>query len=76
MNELSNLGKLIVSFALILLLVGGALYFLGKAAGIKHLPGDIYIKRGNFTLYFPLGASIIISIVLTILLNLLFLIRR
>jgi hypothetical protein len=76
MNDLSNLGKLVISFALILLLVGGLLYFFGKVGGIRHFPGDIFIKKGNFTFYFPLGASIIISIFLTILLNLIFLLRR
>lgn len=74
--DLASLGKIIVTFALILFVIGGAFYLLGKIAGVGRLPGDIYIKRGNFAFYFPLGASIVISILLTILLNLFFLLRR
>ncbi len=74
--DLSGLGRIIISFALILLIIGGAFYLLGKIVGLGHLPGDIFIKRPRFTFYFPLGASIIISIVLTILLNLFFIMRR
>ncbi|HAG07901.1 MAG TPA: DUF2905 domain-containing protein, partial [Peptococcaceae bacterium] len=40
--------------------------------GIGRLPGDIVIRKGNFTFYFPLVTSIILSIVLTLLLNVLF----
>ena len=37
---------------------------------IPRLPGDIAIERGNFRFYFPLGTSIVVSLVLTLLLNL------
>jgi len=75
--DLTNLGKMIIFFALILFIVGGLLYLLGRIPGPPRFPGDIYYKRGNFTFYFPLGASIFISLVLTILLNLIiFLFRR
>ncbi len=48
------------------------IFVLLKVAGLGHIPGDIVVKKKNFTLYFPLGTSILISIVLTILLNLIF----
>ncbi|MDO8472763.1 MAG: DUF2905 domain-containing protein, partial [Dehalococcoidia bacterium] len=45
--------------------------FLGK------LPGDIFVRKGSVSFYFPLGASIVLSIVLTIVVNLvLWLMRR
>ncbi len=63
-------------FAKILILVGvifvvfGLIFLLvGKLPFVGRLPGDIYIKKGNFTFYFPLVTSIILSIILTILFN-------
>jgi hypothetical protein len=56
----------------ILVLVGlgiaalGLLIMLGVPFG--RLPGDIYVRRGNFSFYFPLATSIILSILLTLLL--------
>ncbi|MDI6689442.1 MAG: DUF2905 domain-containing protein [Actinomycetota bacterium] len=74
--DLQSLGKIILLFGLILFITGGLLYFFGKGLGLQRFPGDILYRRGNFTFYFPLGACILISIVLTILLNLLFLLMR
>jgi hypothetical protein len=44
----------------------GLLVMLGVPIG--RLPGDIYVRRGNFSFYFPLASSIILSILLTLLL--------
>ena len=59
-----NMGK-----ALILIGLGiaglGALIILGVPFG--RLPGDIVVKRGNFSFYFPLATSIVLSILLTLL---------
>ena len=52
-----------------LALVGGVVLVLGKL-GVGGLPGDIVYRRGNFSLYVPLGLMILVSVVLTILLNL------
>jgi hypothetical protein len=46
----------------------GALIMLGLPIG--RLPGDIYIKRQNFTFYFPVATSIVLSIILTLILSL------
>jgi multisubunit Na+/H+ antiporter MnhG subunit len=54
---------------LVLLIIGGIL-MLGGKIGLGKLPGDIFIKRGNFTFFFPIVSSIIISLILTILFNL------
>ena len=43
---------------------------IGKIPGLGRLPGDILIKRENVTIYIPLGTMILVSIVLTLLLNL------
>jgi hypothetical protein len=43
---------------------------VGKIPLIGRLPGDIYIRKGDFTFYFPLATSILISILLTLLFSL------
>ena len=62
------MGKLLVVIGIIITGVG-VLVMLGLPIG--RLPGDITVKRGNFTFYFPLATSIIASILLTLLLSLL-----
>ena len=72
MNELSGLGKFLIILGTIIICLGVLLTFIPKIPYLGRLPGDIYIKKGNFTFYFPLATSIILSILLTILLNLIF----
>jgi Protein of unknown function (DUF2905) len=62
------MGKLLVIGGLIVAGIG-MLVMLGVPIG--RLPGDITVKRGNFTFYFPLATSILASILLTLLLALL-----
>ena len=62
------MGKIILFAGLIIAAVG---LLMMAGASIGRLPGDISYRRGNFTFYFPLVTSIIISIVLTIVLALL-----
>ena len=57
--------------AIVLLLVGGVFLLLGRF-GVDRLPGDLVFRRGNFTLYFPVGLMILLSIVGTIVLNIVF----
>lgn len=72
MNEISGLGKFLIILGAVILALGVFLTFLPKVPYLGKLPGDFYIKKGNFTFYFPLATSILISIILTIILNLLF----
>ena len=69
MQEFDSFAKLLIMFGLILAAVGGILLFIGKVPYIGKLPGDIYIQRKNFTFYFPLATSILLSIILTLLLS-------
>ena len=66
MFELNPLGKMLIFFGAILILIGGALLLAGKVPWIGRLPGDIFIQRKNFSFYFPIATSIIISIILTL----------
>ncbi|HLM77038.1 MAG TPA: DUF2905 domain-containing protein [Rubrobacteraceae bacterium] len=69
--SLEGLGKLLIGGALVLLVLGVTFLLLGRF-GIDRLPGDLVFRRGNFTLYAPIGLMILVSVVLTILLNLFF----
>lgn len=65
-----SLAKLLILFGVVLILLGGLLLIVGKIPFIGRLPGDIYIQRGNFSFYFPLTTSILISLLLTLLFTL------
>lgn len=72
MDNLSGFGKILILIGLILALLGGIIYLFGKIPFLGKLPGDIYIKRDNFTFYFPVVTMIIISLILTIIINIFF----
>ncbi|RMH39145.1 MAG: DUF2905 domain-containing protein [Alphaproteobacteria bacterium] len=56
----------------VLLVVIGLLWPLVAKLGLGRLPGDIAIERDNFRLYVPITSAILVSVVLTIVLNLIF----
>lgn len=68
---MEGIGKLLIGGAVVLLVLGGLFLLLGRF-GLERLPGDFVFKRGNVTVYFPIGLMILVSIVATILLNLFF----
>ena len=72
MMDFNEIAKLLILFGIILLGVGLLFLLVGKISFLGRLPGDIYIKRGNFVFYFPIVTSILISIILTVVLNLIF----
>lgn len=67
-----QIGKWIMTAAGVLFLAGGVVYLIGRTGlPLGRLPGDIRIERENFTCIFPLATSIIVSLLLTVGLNLL-----
>jgi hypothetical protein len=64
------LGKSLVLIGISILLIGVLIWGLSSLPYIGRLPGDIYLRRGNFTFYFPLATCILISIIATILFSL------
>ena len=68
---LEGLGRLLIGGAVVLFVFGIIFVLLGRF-GMDRLPGDLVLKRGNLTLYFPIGLMILLSVVGTILLNLYF----
>lgn len=69
---MEGLGKLLLIFGSIIALLGLILIFSQHFPFIGKLPGDIVIKRDSFTVYFPIVTFVILSILLTIILNLIF----
>jgi hypothetical protein len=71
MPDLSTLGKWLVVAGLALALAGAGLWLMGKTGlPLGRLPGDIRIVRPGFTFYFPLTSTILVSLALTALINL------
>ena len=65
-----SLGKLLIVFGVVLALLGGLLLLVGKFPLLGRLPGDIVIRRDNWSVYFPLTTGIVISVLLTLLFSL------
>jgi hypothetical protein len=69
-----DLGKLLLGFGALMVLLGLVLLVAGNLSGkvpwLGRLPGDIQIQRGNWSFYFPLATCLVISIVLTLLFSL------
>ena len=63
-----SIGKSLIIIGLIIAVIGLILTLAGRIPWIGRLPGDIYVKRENFTFYFPLATSIIISLILSFIL--------
>jgi hypothetical protein len=66
-----NTGKYIIFIGIAVIVIGVLIYFLhDKLHWIGRLPGDIRVQRENFRFYFPIVTMIVISLVLTIVINL------
>ncbi|MBI4684272.1 MAG: DUF2905 domain-containing protein [Nitrospirae bacterium] len=60
------IGRLLLIIGAVITAAGALLLFSGKIPWIGRLPGDIIVHKKNFTFYFPLATSILISIILTL----------
>jgi hypothetical protein len=69
---MTDLGKILMGFGVVMLILGGILLLAGSLSGkvpwLGRLPGDLYIQRNGWSVYIPLGTSLLISIVLTLIL--------
>ncbi|MEE0435502.1 MAG: DUF2905 domain-containing protein [Peptococcaceae bacterium] len=65
-----QIGKMLIMLGLVFVVLGGIVMFVSKFTGLGHLPGDIFIKSENGSFYFPIVSCIIISVVLSLILNL------
>jgi hypothetical protein len=67
---MTDMGRLLMLAGATLFVVGLLLFVGSRIPGFGQLPGDITLRRGNFTLFAPLGTMIVVSLVLTLLVNL------
>ena len=71
MNHLlQDFGKILIILGIVLAIVGLFLTGLGKISFLGRLPGDIFVQRKNFSFYFPITTSILISILISLILYL------
>lgn len=68
MNEFQSIGKLLIIVGVVFLLCGIVITFWDKIPFIGKLPGDIVYKGKNFTFYFPIVTSILLSIIISLIL--------
>lgn len=63
-----GIGKSLIILGLVIAAIGVILTFAGRLPWLGRLPGDIYVKKENFTFYFPLATSILISVIVSLIL--------
>lgn len=68
--DLTGLGKILLIFGGVIIIVGLLLIFNQHIPFLGRLPGDIFVRKGNFSFYFPIVTFLIVSVVLTIIINL------
>ncbi len=66
---MADFGKFLILFGAIAVVVGVIFLISPNIPWLGRLPGDILIRRKNFTFYFPLATSLILSLLLTLLIN-------
>ena len=71
MMEFNSFGKSLIFFGAALIVVGAIFMLAGKVHWFSRLPGDILIQKKNFTLFFPITTSILVSVILSLIFYLL-----
>ena len=71
---MQELGRFLIVLGVVIVLAGAALLLAGRLPWLGRLPGDIVVRRDHVTFYFPIVTSIVLSVLVTLLLN--FLRRR
>ena len=71
-----DVGRLLIILGFIIVALGIVILLAGRLPFIGHLPGDILIRRGGGLFYFPIVTCLLLSIALTVVLNVLTLIFR
>jgi hypothetical protein len=69
---MAGLGRLLILFGVVSIVAGLVLLISPRIPWLGRLPGDVIVQRERFTFYVPIATSLVVSIVLTILLNLFF----
>lgn len=74
MNEGSSLGLWLIGMGVLLIVVGGVVWLFSTLGG--RLPLDIVIRKDSLTVFLPIGTSLLVSLLLTVILNLVFFFLR
>ena len=69
---MADLGRTLIVLGIVLVVVGLALSVFPRVPWFGHLPGDIHIEREHFSFHFPLVTCLVVSAVVTLILNLVF----
>jgi hypothetical protein len=69
-RDLTEFGRWLIAAGAVLAGLGVILLLVGRVPAGVRLPGDVVVRRGNFTFYFPLATSILLSLLLTLLFSL------
>jgi hypothetical protein len=64
-DGIQYIGRFLIILGIVISAVGGILLISGKIPWLGRLPGDIIIQKKNFSFYFPLATSILLSVILT-----------
>lgn len=60
------IGRFLIFLGILIIAIGGLLLLSGRIPWLGKLPGDIFIQKKNFTFYFPLATSILLSLLLSL----------
>lgn len=71
MFEMNAMGKTLIFFGIVLIIIGAVFAFGARLPWLGRLPGDVYIQKKGFSLYFPIMTSLVVSVVLSIIFMLL-----
>lgn len=63
---MSDMGRALIALGVLIALVGVVLTFVGRVPWLGRLPGDIHVQRGNWSFYFPLATSLLLSVALSL----------
>ncbi|MDD5246010.1 MAG: DUF2905 domain-containing protein [Candidatus Omnitrophica bacterium] len=63
---MQEIAKTLIILGIVLILLGGLLFFFNRIPFLGKLPGDIFIQKKNFSFYFPLATSFLISVILSL----------
>lgn len=72
MEPFGQFGRTLIFFGVLLIVVGAVLTLAPRIPFLGNLPGDLHLRGKNWSFHFPIVTSIVVSVVLTVLLNLFF----
>ncbi|MGQ9482381.1 MAG: DUF2905 domain-containing protein [Chloroflexus sp.] len=67
---MTELGRWLIGAGVILVVIGLVVLVAGRLPWLGRLPGDILIERDNLTIFIPLGTMLVVSLILTVIANL------